>query len=109
MTKDIADARDRLGSLVRNNESAFGGSDPAVRHDYFRLLWCFERIWSGWQVMGDDGRKFLSHLIDWHVDEWSFALPEARRRLGMINDDDSRKGIDKLVDAMKKDPISWKL
>lgn len=107
LTVGIADARDQLGSAVRSSESAFDQSDPELRHAYFRMLWCFERLWAGWQIMGDDGRVFLKGLAVWHVDQWVRDLPSQRGRLRISDDRDSRKGLDSLAAAFELAPPEW--
>ncbi|MEU7552980.1 hypothetical protein AB0B01_11625 [Streptomyces sp. NPDC044571] len=97
-------ARDVLGTLVRYREQ---GSDlVAARSAYFTLLWCFERIWAGREVIvRDEGEKspscrFLDEMIHWHVRNWARDLPMIKEAiqeaLGTVHDEDALHGFRQL-------------
>ena len=71
-----------------------------VRHHYFVLLWCFERVWHGREVVTADtvfGRgqgEAFDDMFRWHVHNWSRDLPVIKclldaSDLGRVRDGDS--------------------
>ncbi|MFC5197923.1 hypothetical protein [Streptomyces kaempferi] len=124
----VAEARRPLGELafaVRSDWEAEGDANPEqvlrlsgvevaeLRHQYFVLLWCFERIWHGYQVITRDrvlgrraGKEFAS-MLGWHVRNWSRDLPAIKQALetkvGKIHDGDSARAFAELGDAVLTD------
>lgn len=81
-----------------------------LRHHYFVLLWCFERIWHGYQVVSRDrvlglgaGKEFAS-MLGWHVRNWSEDLPAIKQALetevGEIHDGHAVRALAALGDAV---------
>ncbi|MFD6821468.1 hypothetical protein ACFWC5_13975 [Streptomyces sp. NPDC060085] len=124
----VADARRPLGELafaLRNGQQAEGAQDwgqvlrrrgieaEELRHHYFVLLWCFERVWHGYRVISSDrliglgvGNEFAK-MLGWHVRNWSVDLPAIKKALeaevGEIHDDDSAHALASLGDAVLTD------
>jgi hypothetical protein len=117
-TGEVEEARRVLGGIVHSGAEITGVSLDNTLSSYFKLLWCFERVYVGrrriggaWMV-GRGLRKFLDELILWHVDEWDTNLrPVDERGRGLrdrlnsaleetdrsLQDDDSRDAFKKLV------------
>lgn len=76
-TGSVQDARNTLGGVAHGGRVLEGEQLEEGLDAYFRLLWCFERINAGYQVMGRhrclgrQPRRFLADLITWHVQEWA--------------------------------------
>ncbi|MFF1416769.1 hypothetical protein [Streptomyces sp. NPDC058280] len=124
----VAEARRPLGELafaLRSDWEAEGDTNPGrvvrrsgvqaaeLRHHYFVLLWCFERIWHGYRVITRDsvlglgaGKEFAS-MLGWHVRNWSQDLPAIKQaletELGKIHDGDSAQALAELGDAVLTD------
>ncbi|MBT2488925.1 hypothetical protein J7E96_10390 [Streptomyces sp. ISL-96] len=123
----VADARKPLGELafaVRSEweadrvspdlekalrESSAEAAD--LRHHYFILLWCFERVWNGYKVIWADRRvvgvrpsREFADMLGWHVRNWSQDLPAIKMaletQLGEIHDGDSARAFAALGDAV---------
>ncbi|WP_405779865.1 hypothetical protein [Streptomyces sp. NBC_00859] len=121
----VAEARRPLGELafaLRSDWEAGGDAAPGqvlrrngvdaaeLRHHYFVLLWCFERIWHGYQVVSRDrvlglgaGKEFAS-MLGWHVRNWSEDLPAIKQALetevGEIHDGHAVRALAALGDAV---------
>ncbi|MGJ5806343.1 hypothetical protein ACSCB1_45760 [Streptomyces europaeiscabiei] len=107
-TGDVARAREDLGTLVYDGNRIPDDDLPSVRNSYFRLLWCFERIYAGRRTIaegrllfGNRPLKFLDRLVGWQVQYWFENLDDARRaleaRLGVpVSDGKSRLALDAL-------------
>lgn len=119
----VAEARRPLGELafalgqqeggqvnLEETIRATGLEAEEIRHHYFVLLWCFERIWAGYQVisvdrlLGQRPRNEFASLIEWHVRNWSGDLPAVKSalgaKLGEVHDSDSAEAFGKLGDAI---------
>ncbi|MFI6758841.1 hypothetical protein ACIBF5_06805 [Micromonospora sp. NPDC050417] len=109
---EVAQARDRLGNLVRSKGSLDPDQKRQAMTAYFTLLWCFERIDIGRRTLATSPSKralhFLINSIRWHVEEWEKMLPEVRRRLAdgskEPDDGDSTKALGQLVEAVRDVP-----
>lgn len=124
----VAEARRPLGELafaVRSDWEAEDDANPEqvlirsgvdaaeLRHHYFVLLWCFERIWHGYQVINRDrvlglgADKEFASMLGWHVRNWSEDLPAIKQALetkvGKIHDGDSARALAELGDAVLTD------
>jgi hypothetical protein len=106
---EVAQARNRLGTLVRSEGSLGPDQRRQAMTAYFTLLWCFERIDIGRQTLAarpsQRALHFLINSIRWHVEEWAEMLPEVRRRLAdgskEPDDGDSMNAFVKLVKAVR--------
>jgi hypothetical protein len=76
-TGAVQDARNRLGHVAHGSRALTKDHLESGLDAYFRLLWCFERINAGrnvmcrYRVLGRGPRRFLDELISWHVKEWA--------------------------------------
>ncbi|MGW6648871.1 hypothetical protein AMK23_19595 [Streptomyces sp. CB02130] len=121
----VADARRPLGELafaLRSGRESEEARDPGqvlrqcgieaeeLRHHYFALLWCFERVWHGYRVISSDrlvglgvGNEFAG-MLGWPVRNWSADLPAIKQALetevGKIHDRDSARALASLGDAV---------
>lgn len=103
-TGDVQTARNILGTVRRNKNARV--ALPEVVDAYFRLLWCFERINAGRDIMKPGlgarlvfrvingaerhtPRAYLDELIRWHIKEWheAFSTQKSHSR-GLRNDID---------------------
>lgn len=125
-TGEVEAARDQVGAVVHGSHVMNSETLPELRTAYFRILWCFERIYAGrarigssWFV-GRPARKFLDKLIRWHVQEWrdNFEVRGFREQLnqalqscdmGELQDADSYAAFENVVTALKsKRDVSYK-
>lgn len=107
---EVAKARDVLGTLVHAPGSIRDDGLPEARTAYFTLLWCFEGIYAGRRAIQDGGTasrrplRFLDRLISNQLVYWSANLPRVRgeleRRLGPIDDEQSRWAFEELKRAV---------
>jgi hypothetical protein len=105
--KEDPDRRD-FGAIVSNHEAR----PEDIRHQYFVLLWCFERVWHGYRVIRDDrilgnrAAEDFAQMIAWHVRTWAWSLPAVKSalepHLGKFHDGDSVKALAELTDSVLK-------
>lgn len=87
-TGAVQEARDTLGSVVHSGEPLDRETLPDCMDAYFRLLWSFERVWAGREVIrkadprGADRQTsplgFLDNLVGWHVTEWATNIGQSK-------------------------------
>lgn len=80
-TGEVAEARDVIGSWIYQDSSTAPRSiDATVRHSYYVLLWAFERLSTGVQVLKVSQRKEALNILrdsaKWHVLEIAANLNE---------------------------------
>lgn len=105
---DVAHARDLLATLHYPGSRVL--DDPAgaeaIRSAYFTVLWSFERVHAGRQVLANApaARTFLDDLIRWHVAEWWQRLDDVKAILvahfAGLDDTESRRSLDQLVNLL---------
>lgn len=125
-TGAVQEARNRLGHVAHGSRDLNDDDLDEVLDAYFRLLWCFERINVGRNLMrkyswlGRSPRVYLDQLVAWHVREWMGNFGngsddnKVRARLDMLlrmrnglnpakglQDADSWSGFDELVKGLK--------
>lgn len=115
-TGAVQDARNHLGHIAHSGRTVTD-SESKTLDAYFRLLWCFERINGGREVMrrsrlvGKAPLRYLDSLITWHVVEWAANLGDNERGVrvrlnrslrsrGGLQDEDSWRGFTDLVDQL---------
>jgi hypothetical protein len=109
-TGEVAEARDKLGTLLHDPVRFTPDDLPEVRTAYFTLLWCFERIYLGRRVMVA-GRvpskrplRLLDDLVTYQVRYWDENLPaikQAIETLGDVKDEREREALIKLIRDMQ--------
>ena len=119
---EVAHARSILRVLVLGTPEAAARIEASDARDaYFRLLWCFERIYAGRLVLvgRSSSRKapregspawFLDEMTSWHMIYWDKTLKTAKTMIAMrlgvtsadIPDQASRKPFDELRTELRR-------
>ncbi|ALL79945.1 hypothetical protein AD006_32495 (plasmid) [Pseudonocardia sp. EC080610-09] len=87
-TGAVQEARGTLGFVVHSGARLDRTTLPDCMDAYFRLLWSFERVWAGREVIRKAGARgadkqpsplgFLDDLVGWHVTEWARNIGQRR-------------------------------
>ena len=91
-TGEVAEARDRLGTLIHDPVRITDEDLPDVRTAYFKLLWCFERIYLGRRsivasrMRSGQPLRLLDGLVAYQVDYWREQLPVIRQKLELLGE-----------------------
>lgn len=121
-TGTVAEARDRLGTVVFSKAPPVGKSVDDVRQAYFTLLWCFERVEGERRSIADrhaarslyrdksnPAIAFLDDVIGWHVRFWREYFDTVRNWLEQqtgaeVDDKSSRAAFERLAEHFPEIP-----